>query len=497
VAEFDAAGNALIFSTFLSGSANEGNGIAVDSSGDVYVAGTTYAGDLSVTSGALQPTFAGGNTNYYPTGPSDAFVVKISGVQLPAAVLSPASVTFPEEVIGSSTSQQVTLTNVGTAPLTIDSIIITGDYSQTNTCPLAANSATLAVAANCTITVTFMPRATGTRTGQLTVTDNESPSSHVVNLTGGSSSGVASLSSASLTFGSQQVATTSAPQSVTLKNTGTTPLNISSIVAAGDFSQTNTCGTSVAAGASCSISVTFTPTAIGSRTGTVMISDTDPTGTQVISLSGTSFGPVVNLSNTTLAFGNQNVNTTSAAQLVTLSNTGNGALAIQSISTTGQFAQTNKCGSSVAAGNNCTITVTFTPGANNAGNQTGTVTITDNAAGSPHVINLTDVGIGPFSLSSTSPTTQTVTAGQTATYQMSAASNSGFAGAVSLSCGNAPTKATCSTNPANVTLTSNGNATFTVSVTTTANSFMTYDMTAGSGRLYEGRGPDCCMAWHC
>ena len=80
---------------------------------------------------------------------------------------------------------------------------------------------------------------------------------------------------------------------------------------------------------------------------------------------------------------------------------------------------------------------------------------------------------------------------------MSAASNSGFAGTVSLSCGNAPTKATCSANPANVTLTSNGNATFTVSVTTTANSFMTYDMTAGSGRLYEGRGPDCCMAWHC
>jgi hypothetical protein len=58
---------------------------------------------------------------------------------------------------------------------------------------------------------------------------------------------------------------------------------------------------------------------------------------------------------------------------------------------------------------------------------------------------------------------------------MSAASNSGFAGTVSLSCGNAPTKATCSANPANVTLTSNGNATFTVSVTTTANSFMTYD----------------------
>jgi hypothetical protein len=404
VAEVNASGTALIYSTYVAASGNSSlSGIALDPAGNAYVVGDIPDGYLQTTPGAFQ-SISGGAT--------DGFVVSIGAVHLPVLLLSPASLAFPTEVIGSSTSQMITLTNAGNAAMTIEAIIITGDYSQTNTCPLAANSATLAAGANCTITVTFMPRDTGTRAGQLTITDNESSSTHVVNLTGTGNSGVASLSSTSLTFATQQVATTSAAQSVTLRNIGATPLNIASVVATGDFMQTNTCGTSVAAGKKCSINVTFTPTVNGNRTGSVTISDTDPTGAQVISLSGTGLGPAVNLSNTSLAFGNQNVNTTSAAQLVTLSNTGNGALAIQSISTTGQFAQTNNCGSSVAAGNNCTITVTFTPGANNAGNQTGTVTITDNAAGSPHVISLTGVGIGPFSLSSTSATTQTVTAGQ-------------------------------------------------------------------------------------
>jgi centrosomal CEP192-like protein/beta-propeller repeat-containing protein/ASPM-SPD-2-Hydin domain-containing protein len=462
VTEVNGAGTALIYSTLLGGNTQIVDAIAVDPAGDAYLTGTTGA-DLPVTQGAYQTSIK---------GTQNVFIAEIPAVQLPAIVLSPTSLTFPEEVIGSSTSQAVTLTNAGNGAMTINSIIITGDYSQTNTCPPATS--TLGAGSNCTITVTFMPRATGTRTGQLTITDNESPSAHVVNLIGGSSSGVASLSKTSLAFGSQQVATTSAPQSVALKNTGTTPLNISSIVAAGDFAQTNTCGTSVAAGSSCSITVTFTPTTIGSRAGTVTISDTDPTGVQVISLSGMGFGPVVSLSSTTLAFGNQNVNTTSAVQLVTLSNTGDGPLSILSVSATGAFAQTNNCGSSVTAGANCTITVTFTPGANSTGNQTGTVSVTDNAAGNPQVIQLSGIGIGPFSLSSTSSTTQTATAGQTATYQMSVASNNGFAGTVSLTCGNAPPKATCSV-PSSVTLTGNGKAAFTVSVATMANSFMTYD----------------------
>jgi hypothetical protein len=101
-------------------------------------------------------------------------------------------------------------------------------------------------------------------------------------------------------------------------------------------------------------------------------------------------GASVSLSPTSLSFGNQNVNTTSAAQMVTLNNAGSGALNVTSIAASTQYAQTNTCGSSVAAGANCTISVTFTPTATCA--QTGTITITDNATGSPQTVNLTGTG---------------------------------------------------------------------------------------------------------
>src|SRR2546429_9016377 len=92
----------------------------------------------------------------------------------------------------------------------------------------------------------------------------------------------------------------------------------------------------------------------------------------------------------TTLFRSQLVGTTSAAQTVTLNNTGNTALSVTSIVASGDYAQTNTCGNSVAAGANCTISVTFTPAASGA--QSGTITITDNAAGSPHTVSLTGAG---------------------------------------------------------------------------------------------------------
>ena len=95
-----------------------------------------------------------------------------------------------------------------------------------------------------------------------------------------------SLSATSLTFSSQSIGTTSAPQTVTMSNTGTSPLTIAGIVASGDFAQSNTCGISLAAGANCAINVTFTPTAAGSRTGNLTISDNAVSSPQIVSLGG-------------------------------------------------------------------------------------------------------------------------------------------------------------------------------------------------------------------
>ena len=147
--------------------------------------------------------------------------------------------------------------------------------------------------------------------------------------------------------------TTSGAQGFTLTNTGNATLTISSMAVtgtnAGDFAQTNTCGSSVAAGATCTISVTFTPTASGSRTASVTLADNATGSPQSVSLTGTGAAPAATSFHPGLTFASQAVGSTSSAQTITLSNTGNAALTHTSIALTGtnpgDFAQTNTCGS--------------------------------------------------------------------------------------------------------------------------------------------------------
>ena len=325
--------------------------------------------------------------------------VNLSGTGVAAAApvvsLSTTSLVFADqEVSTTSAPQAVTLSNTGTGPLAITSIVASGDYAQTNTC-----GSSVAAGANCQMDVTFTPTGTGTRAGAVTITDNASDSPQTVNLSGtgvAAAAPVVSLSTTSLVFADQEVSTTSAPQAVTLSNTGTGPLAITSIVASGDYAQTNTCGSSVAAGANCQMDVTFTPTGTGTRAGAVTITDNASDSPQTVNLSGTGVAaaaPVVSLSTTSLVFADQEVSTTSAPQAVTLSNTGTGPLAITSIVASGDYAQTNTCGSSVAAGANCQMDVTFTP--TGTGTRAGAVTIADNASDSPQVVSLSGTGTTP------------------------------------------------------------------------------------------------------
>jgi hypothetical protein len=217
--------------------------------------------------------------------------------------------------------------------------------------------------------------------------------------TASNSSGPAvSLSTANLAFGSQLENTHSSAQAVTLTNTGGATLNINSISASKDYAVTNTCGSQVTSGNGCNLSVTFTPTVIGTDNGTVTISDNAGSGSQTISLtgSGVTAAPVASLSTTSLSFGNQVVSTTSAPQTVTLTNTGNASLSIQSMVTAGDFAASS-CPSSLGINAACNISVTFTP--TTTGTRNGSITITDNAGGSPQVITLTGTGTS----SSTAP----------------------------------------------------------------------------------------------
>jgi hypothetical protein len=213
----------------------------------------------------------------------------------------------------------------------------------------------------------------------------DSVGTQTVTLSGTGTAPAVSLSSSSLTFAPQAIGSNSAAQTVTLTNSGNGTLTISSITVTGanaaDFLQNNTCGSSIAPGAACAISVTFKPTVAGARSGAVSIADN--AGAQSIALSGTGLisGPAVQFTPTSLSFGIQAVNTTSPIRTISVVNTGSVALSITSISVTGanrtNFTETNTCGTTVAIGASCTISVTFTPSA--AGQRSAAITVKDGA----------------------------------------------------------------------------------------------------------------------
>jgi hypothetical protein len=194
-----------------------------------------------------------------------------------------------------------------------------------------------------------------------------------------------------LSFGSQAEGTTSSAQTVTVSNPTSSAASVSSISASGEFAETNTCGSSIAANGSCTVSVTFTPTAAGTQTGSLTINAGGVTDTVSLTGSGTAPGPVLNASPGGLSFAATDVGSTSATQAVTVTNSGTTAATVSGVSVTGAFSQTNNC-SSIAVNASCTVTVSFKPTA--SGTNTGTLTVTSNANNSPTTVSLTGSGIG-------------------------------------------------------------------------------------------------------
>ncbi|HEV2232077.1 MAG TPA: choice-of-anchor D domain-containing protein, partial [Terriglobia bacterium] len=344
-----------------------------------------------------------------------------------------------QNVTTTSPAQMITLTNTGDAILTISSVVVSGDYADADTC-----GTTVAPGVSCSLPVTFTPTLTGIRIGAITLNDNVAGNSQTIALSGTGTAPIVMLSPASLTFAGQLLSTSSAAQEVQLTNSGTGPLTITSIAASGDYAQTNNCVSPVAAGTSCAINVTFTPSATGTRTGAVTITDNAAVSPESVSLSGSGTSPIVTLSATSLAFANQGLTTTSAARAVHLTNSGTGPLTITSIVASGDFAQTNTCASLVAAGGICDISITFTP--STSGTKTGNLTISDDSGATPQTVALTGTGVVAFSLESGQSTATVIAGTDSTTYPILLSSQFGFTGAVSLSCSvSAP--AACAVNP--------------------------------------------------
>jgi len=206
----------------------------------------------------------------------------------PEVALDPGSLTFATQVVNTlSHGQVVTLSNTGNAPLTISAIVPSPRFGQTNTC-----GGSVAAGTQCTITVYFRPAGRGVVTGGVTITDNAAGSPHTVALTGTGT--IVSLSAATIGLGRVKVGATSAPSSLTLTNKGGGPLTIAAITIAGanatDFAQTNSCPlapNTLGAGLSCTIQVTFKPTAAGARRATLAFSDNGGGAPQKVTLGGT------------------------------------------------------------------------------------------------------------------------------------------------------------------------------------------------------------------
>ena len=246
---------------------------------------------VQVTNGKFYGVTTGGANNNCPQNPTTdgagcgtVFSLSVGLSAFPRVTLSTTSLSFGNEVLDeTSAAKTVTATSTGSATLDISSITASGNFAiSANTC-----GATLAVKKNCKVSVTFTPKVLGKLTGTLMFTDNAPNSPQAVALSG---TGIepATLTPASATYAAQKVGTTSAAKTFTLTNNQTVTLASVAISTTGEFAvSAKTCTTSLAAKEKCTISVTFTPKATGTRTGKLSVSDSASNSPQTSSLTGT------------------------------------------------------------------------------------------------------------------------------------------------------------------------------------------------------------------
>ena len=309
--------------------------------------------------------------------------VDLSGTGTPAGevTLTPGSIDFGQVQTGTTSApMQVTVANNTSSAFRISSIAVTGPFAlASNTC----GTTDLAAQSDCQLQIEFEPTQTGAATGTLTMMDGAG--TQTVALSGnGATPATDTLSPTSLSFPDTVTGQASAPQSVQLTNSGSATLTSISASVSGPFQiSNNNCTTQLAGEASCAISVVFAPKLTGSQTGTLTVSDA--LRTQTVALSGTGVGaPVISLSPSSLSFTGQQVGVASAAQTLTVSNTGASPMANVGFQFTGSAASdfsvsSTTCGASLNNGSSCTAEVVFTPSV--GGEVAATLTVSSSTAG--------------------------------------------------------------------------------------------------------------------
>lgn len=319
------------------------------------------------------------------------------------ARFAPSSLTFTPQLINlvsaGSGAQNVTLTNTGNADLQIASVSASGGYSETNDCSVLASGA------SCTISVTFVPGTIGPIKGAITIEDNAPSSLQVVSLSG-SGLAPAQLSPMSLSFGTVAVGTDSGAKSLQIKATPGASFSINQIATSGNFAQTNNCPPTLNGGASCTINVTFHPTASVSVHGALSVSTAVGNTPLAYSatLSGTGSGttlPQIVAKPAILNFGNKGPDIVDTTKTVVLTNTSNStSVSLQNVSVAGSpnamgafplyKISANTCDGMLTPGAQCKIGITFSTNFSEMFplSYPGAITITDSDPTSPAVVGI-------------------------------------------------------------------------------------------------------------
>jgi len=349
---------------------------------------------------ASASSFAGSLTLVSNT-PNSPLVVALTGTgvaPVPQLTTSPTALSFGNIATGISTTQSVTVTNKGNSSVTISQISESGTgFSVAGiTVPL-----TLTTGQSTTFSVTFDPATTGGLAGSVTITSNATNSPATIALSGTGVQAQISVTPASVSFGNVSVGVSNT-QSLTVKNTGTANLSVSQAVLSGTGYTLSglTVPLTVAAGGSSTFTIGFTPASASSFTGSLTLVSNTPNSPLIVALSGAGIAPVMQLTvaPASLSFGSITTGT-STTQIVTLTNSGNASVTLSQISESGAgFSATGfTIPLTLAAGQSTSFNVTFDPAS--AGNLSGSVTVTSNAANSPEVIALSGTGAAPASYS--------------------------------------------------------------------------------------------------
>jgi hypothetical protein len=296
-----------------------------------------------------------------------------SGTQLTTASAQPGSLTFASQTVGkASNAQTITITNNGAIALVVPSISAGTNFSETDNCVNVAVNA----GASCAVQVTFTPGQDGSIAGQLTINANIPGGEISIPLSGtGLSTGLVTALPASLNFGQVQVGTTSSALAVTVENSGSSAIPLTSVSVSPPFGVvSNACGFSLAANSDCALSITFTPSLNGAASGSLVLSD--GAGTQTVALNGTGASPASDaLSPLSLIFPPTAIGEQSSAQIVALTNNGDLPLNSIGVAVSAGYQQSNTCGTSLSGHASCAMSVLFAP--NSTGSISGNLQVSD------------------------------------------------------------------------------------------------------------------------